>query len=86
VADTARILVVDDDPDICESLRMVLESSDYEVRSAGSAEEAYQEALGYGPDLILLDIMMPSGTEGFHLVWRLRNEAPPRSMPCRSWS
>jgi CheY-like chemotaxis protein len=76
VAENAKILVVDDDPDICESLRMVLESSGYEVDEAGSAGEAYETALCFNPALILLDIMMPSGTEGFHFVWRLRNEAP----------
>ncbi|MCE5216489.1 response regulator [bacterium] len=72
----AKILVVDDDPDIVESIRMVLESADYEVSEAGSATEAFEQVDKSVPDLILLDVMMPDGTEGFHFVWRLRNEYP----------
>jgi two-component system, OmpR family, response regulator ResD len=70
----AKILVVDDDPDIVESIRMVLESANYEVVDAGSAKEAFQQVDAWGPDLILLDVMMPDGTEGFHFVWKLRND------------
>jgi CheY-like chemotaxis protein len=75
-SESKRILVVDDDPDIVESLRMVLESADYDVNTAGSAEEAQDKVQAAPPDLILLDIMMPDGTEGFHFVWQLRNELP----------
>jgi len=76
VAEGARILVVDDDPDICESLRMVLEKADYEVETVGGPDEAFQAIESRPPDLILLDIMMPNGTEGFHFVWKLRNQYP----------
>jgi CheY-like chemotaxis protein len=74
--DSKRILVVDDDPDIVESLRMVLESANYDVDTAGSPAEARAQVEKNPPDLILLDIMMPDGTEGFHFVWQLRNEYP----------
>ena len=69
-----RILVVDDDPDIVESVKMVLGSAGYDVDTAGSPQEALSRIESQPPHLILLDIMMPDGTEGFHLVWRLRNE------------
>jgi CheY-like chemotaxis protein len=72
--DSKRILVVDDDPDIVESLKMVLESADYDVDTASSPAEARAQVESNPPDLILLDIMMPDGTEGFHFVWQLRNE------------
>ena len=71
-----RILIVDDDPDIVESLKMVLESADYDVDSAASPQEAFARLEAEAPHLILLDIMMPDGTEGFHFVWKLRNEYP----------
>ena len=74
--DSKRILVVDDDPDIVESLKMVLESANYDVDTAGSPEEGFAKLEANPPHLILLDIMMPDGTEGFHFVWRLRNEFP----------
>lgn len=77
MAKTAKVLVVDDDPDIVETLRLVLESANYEVESAGSPQQAFEKLETFAPDLILLDVMMPDGTEGFHFVWKLRNEYPP---------
>ena len=82
-SESKRILVVDDDADIVESLRMVLESANYDVDTAGSAAEAQAKVEAQPPDLILLDVMMPDGTEGFHFVWQLRNEysEPVNSIP-----
>ncbi len=74
--ESKRILVVDDDPDIVESLRMVLESANYDVDTASSPQEGFSRIEANPPDLILLDIMMPDGTEGFHFVWQLRNQLP----------
>ena len=74
--ESKRILIVDDDPDIVESLKMVLESANYDVDTAGSPQEGFASLEANPPHLILLDIMMPDGTEGFHFVWRLRNEYP----------
>ena len=76
MAEATKILVVDDDPDIVESSRLVLESAKYQVPTAGSPEEAWEQATTSKPDLILLDIMMPDRTEGFQFVWKLRNQAP----------
>ena len=76
MAEGAKILVVDDDPDIVESIRLVLESAGYQVESAGTIEEGFEKVESWRPDLILLDIMMPDGTEGFHFVWKLRNQYP----------
>jgi CheY-like chemotaxis protein len=75
MSEPKSILVVDDDPDIVESLRVVLESRSYQVLSASNAEEAQEQVRKERPDLIILDIMMPRGTEGFHFVWNLRNDA-----------
>ena len=72
----AKILVVDDDPDIVEAMRLVLEGKDHEIATASNAPEAEQQTVAEKPDLILLDIMMPEGTEGFQFVWKLRNEMP----------
>lgn len=76
MAEPAKILVVDDDPDIVESLRLVLQSAGYDVDTALTTQEAFAKVESYHPDLILLDIMMPDGTEGFHFVWKLRNQYP----------
>ncbi len=69
----AKVLTVDDDRDLVEALRIVLESGGYEAVAAYDAEEGLEKARSEKPDLILLDVMMPSATEGFHFVWKLRN-------------
>lgn len=72
-----KILVVDDDPDIVESIKLVLEANSYEVITSGDAEDGLARARSEKPDLILLDIMMPEGTEGFQFVWDLRADRDP---------
>lgn len=72
----AKVMVVDDDPDIVSILRLVLETAGHEVQTASSANEAFEKLAPFGPDLILLDVMMPDGTEGFQFVWKVRNECP----------
>ncbi len=83
MAEPHRILVVDDDVDHIDTTRLILESRGYEVDSARSADDAFEKASELKPDLMVLDIMMPDGTEGFQLVSKLRNELPEdqRQMP-----
>ena len=69
----AKILLVDDDPDLVHVLTLVLERRGYQVVSAGDPARALVLAASERPDLIVLDVMMPEGTEGFHVVWSLRN-------------
>jgi len=70
---SGKVLTVDDDRDLVETLRIVLESRGYEVAAAHDSETGLQKVRSERPDLILLDVMMPSATEGFHFVWKLRN-------------
>lgn len=72
-----KILVIDDDPDIVESIELVLKANSYQVATAGSAEEGLAKTRAEKPDLILLDIMMPEGIEGFQFVWDLRADSDP---------
>jgi two-component system alkaline phosphatase synthesis response regulator PhoP len=69
-----KVLVVEDDPDAVETLKIVLEDGGYSVSSARNAAEGLEKVHADRPDIILLDIMMPEGTEGFHLVWELRKD------------
>ena len=69
----ARILVVDDEPDILWGLRYALGDEGYEVDTACSGEEAWTLAGQKRPDLILLDVAMP-GIDGFELCRRLRRD------------
>ncbi|MBR1516886.1 MAG: response regulator transcription factor [Bacteroidales bacterium] len=71
----ARILVIDDEQDLCEILRFNLEAEGFEVETANSAEEALELLHGAGPqaDLLLLDVMMDRMT-GYELADQLRHE------------
>ena len=54
-----EILVIDDDPNICDLLKTFLESEGYEVKTAGDGIEGLNYFKLYEPDLVLLDIMLP---------------------------
>lgn len=68
-----RLLIVDDEEDICEILQFNLRSEGYDVDVAGSAEEALEMILRYEYSLILLDVMM-EGMSGFKMAEKLRNQ------------
>lgn len=55
----AKILLVDDEPDILEILKYNLKKEGYDVATAGNGEEGIKQAEEFQPDLIILDIMMP---------------------------
>ena len=66
-----KILVIDDDTNICELLRMYLEKEGYEVRTASDGSEGIAVFRMYEPDLVLLDIMMPK-KDGWAVCRELR--------------
>jgi CheY-like chemotaxis protein len=72
----AKILIIDDDPDIVDSMRVTLEANSYEVEDAQNSEEGLRKVKEFGPDLILLDVMMETTTAGFHVAYHLRNTDP----------
>jgi two-component system OmpR family response regulator len=69
----ARLLVVDDEPNIVELLSASLRYAGFEVDTASSGPEAVRIARSVNPDLLVLDVMMP-GMDGFDVVQRLRAE------------
>jgi len=66
-----RILVVDDDLDICKLLHDYLHSHFLEVKTAHNGEEMFSALKSYKADLIILDVMMP-GADGFQICQTLR--------------
>ena len=66
-----RILIVDDEPNIAASLEFLLQRGGYEVRVAHDGEEALAQAESFGPELVLLDVMMPK-LNGYEVCQRLR--------------
>jgi CheY-like chemotaxis protein len=70
-----NILIVEDDPDAADALQILLEDEGYGTTIASDAQSGLAASRSRKPDLIILDVMMPSGTEGFHFVWDLRKDA-----------
>ncbi len=68
----ARILIVDDDIDIIEANKVILEAAGHEVISAMNKAEGMQAALNEKPDLMILDVMMDEPDDGFALAQDLR--------------
>ena len=68
----AKILVVDDDPDIVETSRLVLEKVGHQVFSAHSRTEGLKAYKEYAPDLIMLDVMMDEPDDGIAMAQDLR--------------
>jgi CheY-like chemotaxis protein len=73
---TAKILIIDDDPDLVEVLRLTLEAGGYQVFSAASGAEGLERVKQVEPDVIILDVMMDYTTEGFQVSLALRNPEP----------
>lgn len=77
----AEILLVDDDRDIRDSLRIILENSGYKVRTAVNGREALKALESKIPDIMVLDIMMSTDTEGFDLAYELKNKPGFENLP-----
>ncbi len=71
-----KILIIDDDPDIALATRLCLENADYEVSEARNSIEGLKKIKSDNPDLIVLDVMMETTTEGFQTALTLRNPNP----------
>jgi two-component system, cell cycle response regulator DivK len=71
----ARILLVEDDQDNRDLVRMTLELDGHEVIEAGSAEEGLPQACAHAPDLILMDLSLQGAFDGLEATRRLRSEA-----------
>lgn len=75
------ILIVDDDRDLVHSIQIVLESKQYTVRTAYNGKEAFKKVEEKLPDLIILDVMMATDTDGFDLAYKLRNQERYQEVP-----
>jgi CheY-like chemotaxis protein len=71
-----KILVIDDDPDFVEGIRIALEANNYEAYSAENGTQGLKLVKMIRPNLIILDVMMDTLTEGFQVSYHLRNRDP----------
>ena len=68
----ARVLIVDDEPNIVVSLQFLMRKGGFETSVARDGEEALLEAERFRPDLVLLDVMMPR-KDGYEVCQQLRS-------------
>lgn len=76
-----NILVIEDDRDLVKSISIILESKNYNVRTAYNGKEGFAKIEKEIPDLILLDIMMATDTDGFDLAFKLKNNPEYQGIP-----
>jgi len=69
----AKILIIDDDPDMVLAAQMTLEAAGHEIFTAANGTEGLAQIRAIKPDLIVLDVMMDSTTEGFQVSLQLRS-------------
>ena len=72
----AKILIIDDDPDIVTAVRLTLESAGHQVVSANSGKVGLEKVKSEHPDVIIMDVMMETHTEGFQLALKLHSPDP----------
>ncbi|MHC4758200.1 MAG: response regulator [Planctomycetota bacterium] len=77
----AKILIVDDDPDITEVMKLVLENEGYAVTSAEDTEKGLDAVKAEKPDLIVLDVMMNTTREGFIFSRELKDNPDWQKIP-----
>ena len=81
MATKGEILLVDDDSDLRDSLQIILEKKGYSVRTAANGREALEALELRRPDLMILDVMMTTETEGFDLAYQLKNRPGTEDLP-----
>ena len=81
MGDKAKVNIVDDDAEIVEAMRIVLESKSYKVASCANGKECYKKMKEEKPDLIILDVMMAKQDEGFDICRELKKSSEYKDIP-----
>jgi len=76
-----KVLIVDDEVDFVEINKAALENKGYQVISAYNGEEGVKKALEEKPDIVILDVMMTTKTEGFDVARELRKHKEMQDTP-----
>ena len=71
-----KVLIIDDDIDVVEAMKIALDSVGYEIEYAYNSEDGFGKLLSFKPDLLILDVMMTTITEGFNAAWEIRSSDP----------
>lgn len=81
MAENKKILIIDDDPDFVETVKIVLESNNYQVLSANGPDEGLKKVAEEKPDLILLDVVWPDRKSGFQVCREIKNDPNYKKIP-----
>ncbi|MBM4318649.1 MAG: response regulator [Deltaproteobacteria bacterium] len=76
-----KILIIDDDVDLVEAMRITLENAGFAVVDAQDGQQGLAKLQAESPDLVILDVMMDTQDEGFHVAYRIRGEEQTRDLP-----
>jgi len=77
----AKILIVDDDSALVESMKLLLEGHEYKALVATNGKAGFEKAIKEKPDAILLDVMMTHDKEGFEVSRQLRGNDSTKDIP-----
>jgi DNA-binding response OmpR family regulator len=77
----AKILIIDDDRDFQETTASILKQKGFEPSSAYTPEEGIEKVKSEKPDLIILDVLMPTDYEGFEVARKIREELKLINLP-----
>lgn len=78
---TKKILIIDDDIDLVEAMRLTLENAGFEVVDAQDGKKGVEKILSASPDLIILDVMMGTQDEGFHVAYQIKSDPKTCDIP-----
>lgn len=70
-----KLLIIDDEAEICEFLKSFFEDRDFKVLTGRSGEEAIEKVATFQPDIVLLDIQMP-GLDGLKALKKIKEDHP----------
>ena len=76
-----RILIIEDQADIRRLIRWTLEYEKYEIHEANNGPAGLEQARALKPDLVLLDVMMPGGLDGFQVCEQLKADPQLGAVP-----
>jgi len=79
--ETRKVLIVDDDVDLCDSLKAILEKAGYTAATATSRAEGMEKMKTERPDLLVLDVMMETWHDGFEMSRELKQDPELRQTP-----
>jgi DNA-binding response OmpR family regulator len=81
-----KLLIIDDDEDILESLKVILESHNFSVNTASDREQGLKQISMNKPDLIILDNMMDTDLEGYGMLNEFRKDESLKNIPVIMYS